>query len=155
MRPVEIIDVESPLQALRLARMRNASRKFFTHDQGWIGPFRQLRWYFSSYRKSKEIFGYLMQEDGRDVGYGLLRKDGERWVVTGGLARGSRGHGLGALLFQHLICEGWRRGADEIWLDVFLWNARACKLYRKLGFETVGDDGKVAVMKKTLMGKTT
>lgn len=150
MKPVEIIDVESPLQALRLARMRNASRKFFTHDQGWIGPFRQLRWYFSSYRKSKEIFGYLMQEDGRDVGYGLLRKDGERWVVTGGLARSSRGRGLGRLLFQYLVGEGRRRGATEIWLDVFLWNARAYNLYRKLGFERIEDDGKVAIMRKAL-----
>lgn len=51
---------------------------------------------------------------------------------------GCRRKGYGRALVLHALETGWRRGARRALLEVRAGNAAALALYRRLGFETVG-----------------
>jgi len=46
-----------------------------------------------------------------------------------------RGMGIGRILLSHMAEEAALRGAEAVWLEVRVSNARAIDLYRKFGFE--------------------
>ena len=50
-----------------------------------------------------------------------------------------RGRGLGALVTRMAIVHGLRQGARWVYLGVFTENESAVRLYRRLGFEPIGD----------------
>lgn len=45
---------------------------------------------------------------------------------------------IGSRLLDHLLGEAADRGIERVWLTVERWNEVAIRLYRKMGFETVG-----------------
>ena len=83
--------------------------------------------------------------EGRPVGWGKidhptpLLASRHVWHVTG-LAVDPRheGQGVGYALMEALIAEARARGGRRITLRVFAPNARAQRLYRRLGFEVEG-----------------
>ena len=58
-----------------------------------------------------------------------------------GLAPDSRGQGLGRLLLERALDEGFGMGLDRIELEVFASNVRAVELYRRTGFVEEGRGG--------------
>jgi len=50
-----------------------------------------------------------------------------------------RGRGLGALVTRMATVHGLRQGALWVYLGVFTENESAVRLYRRLGFEPIGD----------------
>lgn len=49
-----------------------------------------------------------------------------------------QGTGVAARLMEHVIAQGRARGADELFLSVFVDNHRAQRFYARYGFERVG-----------------
>ncbi|AMY08093.1 Putative phosphinothricin acetyltransferase YwnH [Luteitalea pratensis] len=56
-----------------------------------------------------------------------------------GVAPDSRGQGLGRLLLERALDEGFGMGLDRIELEVFASNVRAVELYRRTGFVEEGN----------------
>ena len=84
--------------------------------------------------------------DGEElVGYYFLWDFDQPAPVLGiGLADAWQGQGLGRLMLRHLIEEARRAGRDAIELTTGLGNERAFRLYRRVGFELVGEVDNVA-----------
>ena len=49
-----------------------------------------------------------------------------------------QGAGIAAIMMDWVIAEARRRGADELFLSVFIDNHRARRFYARYGFEEVG-----------------
>ncbi|MCZ8235257.1 MAG: ribosomal protein S18-alanine N-acetyltransferase [Inhella sp.] len=54
------------------------------------------------------------------------------------VAREHWGQGLGQAAMAHLLAQARAAGADQVWLEVRVSNARAIALYARLGFEPMG-----------------
>ena len=129
--------VNDPFRAEAMRQVRNECRSYMTRDQSRIGPIRQLIWFFLRYLPRMlrgEFLAWVYLAGGQPVGYGIIRKQGGRYWVTGGVKEAERGLGYGQKIFEDLIRKN--RGADT-YLDVLGSNYRARALYAKLGFKIV------------------
>jgi ribosomal protein S18 acetylase RimI-like enzyme len=124
--PVKVLSEKSALFA---AMIRNECLEFMTRNQSRLTIERQIKW-FNERPLTTQLYTY--QENGAHypIGYGLIRLEDEKWLVSGGLAEGWRGKGLGGDIFRHLASL-----RKETWLEVLISNERAVKVYKKLGYE--------------------
>ena len=88
----------------------------------------------------------IAELDGRPVGYAKLgpmtlpvETDRASLLLDQlYVLRDAHGSGIGRALLGWTIAEARRRGAEELYLTVFVDNQRARDLYRRSGFEDVG-----------------
>lgn len=130
---VELRPVRGLGDAQAMRRVRNECREFMTSNTSEIGKFEQFTWWLRVGR-SRDWRIYLLWNNDQPVGYGILRRKGCQWWVTGGLVESSRGIGLGRFLFSELL-----RLADSptAYLEVRISNTKALNLYRSLGFRFI------------------
>jgi ribosomal protein S18 acetylase RimI-like enzyme len=84
----------------------------------------------------KDLY-YLLVEEGKVLGYGLLRGWDEGYSIPSlGVAihPSVRGAGLGKLLMNFLHILGSQRGASKVRLRVHKNNSKAITLYMSLGY---------------------
>ncbi|SFE55399.1 Acetyltransferase (GNAT) family protein [Actinoplanes philippinensis] len=62
----------------------------------------------------------------------------EGWIVQVGVVPAARGTGLGGALIRESLRRMAAAGATEAWLTVNVNNPTAAGLYRKLGFDVMG-----------------
>jgi ribosomal protein S18 acetylase RimI-like enzyme len=125
-------------QALQLKDIRNQCKSFMTNDSSEIDFVRQIVWFYKVYKKEnieKINTCYLFKQEGKIVGFGVIRKVANKYWITGGLAKDQRGKGKGRVLFKELIKS---TNAKEIWLEVLDSNTIAGNLYLSLGFKHQG-----------------
>lgn len=115
-------------QMERLRRIRNSCREFMTRDTHEITIEEQAAWAKSLDRTV--CCPFLLWVEGDAIGYGLIRKEGEQWWLSGGLLPEWRGKGWGTILFGLLLMKAPR----PVYLEVKLSNRKAVRLYAKLGF---------------------
>ena len=80
---------------------------------------------------------YLLVEEGRVLGYGMLRGWDEGYPIPSlGLAihLSARGQGLGRMFMDFLHLLAARRGAGKVRLRVRANNEKALSLYKSLGY---------------------
>lgn len=86
----------------------------------------------------------LAEEDGEVAGFAKL---GPRGLPVEGAGIELRqlyildrwqGSGLGARMMERVLAEARARGAEALWLSVFIDNMRARRFYARYGFEEVG-----------------
>lgn len=99
---------------------------------------------FASLIGQPAVFGFLALDPARPrdqaAGFVLAREAaGEAEILTIGVAGKARRSGLGWRLMQAAMRESVARDAQEMFLEVDEANAAAIALYRKLGFEKVGE----------------
>ncbi len=90
---------------------------------------------------SDRVFRLIALKDDRIVGYAYWRDQITRPgvpLLSIAVADSHQGIGLGTFLMNCLIDEARRRRMRGIELHVFKHNQRAISLYKKLGFEMVG-----------------
>lgn len=99
------------------------------------------------FRQALDLWGELLLvaelAEGEVVGYALgapSLRPGEGWVVSAAVLPAHRGGGVATRLTRALLdaCAG--RGMREVRLTVHPGNAAAVALYRKLGFDMVGEE---------------
>ena len=80
---------------------------------------------------------YVVTEDNRILGYGILRGWDEGYEVPSlGIIihPSARGQGLAKMFMNFLHVTAFRKGAKQIRLKVYPENVTAVKLYKKLGY---------------------
>lgn len=88
----------------------------------------------------------LAEQGGEAVGFAKVGPPSLPFEVTGPTAelrqfyvlKPWQGAGIAPVLMDWVIDESRRRGAEEIYLSVFVDNARAQRFYARYGFEPVG-----------------
>lgn len=138
-------DIEYPsLEVVRLAPQWQEGLQLFFQDLKESGD----DVFFSphpadddSIRRITDLNGrdlyYLLVEDGRVLGYGMLRGWDEGYQIPSlGLAihPSARGQGLGKMFMDFLHLLAFRRGASKVRLRVRANNEKAISLYKSLGY---------------------
>lgn len=146
----EITDVTTLEQAESMRQVRNGVRLYMTHNNTVITYREQQDWFEQEYSPRREagtMLGYLATVDQQPIGYGLIRQDEGKWLVTGGITAPMRGAGYGRQLFKHLTDSVRDQGADEAWLDVLPGNERAIRLYYSLGYLVTENTANLIIMR--------
>ncbi|MDF1610229.1 GNAT family N-acetyltransferase [Hoeflea sp. YIM 152468] len=130
---------ESLILALEMNDARTASR---IHGEAFARAWGDGE--FESLISQQSVFGFLACPEGRArdaaAGFVLCREAaGEAEILSIGISPKFRRGGLGWRLMRSAMHEAWRRGAEEIFLEVDETNAAAVQMYRKLGFAQVGE----------------
>lgn len=140
------ISNKSDVEFLRI--IRNDCRNFMTRNTSEITSEQQLKW-FESLNSDVKLYLLHKVEMGvisYPIGYGLLRKEDNSILISGGLIESERGKGYGGVLFQYLIENCKKFGNFPIKLEVLKSNIKAFAIYSKLGFRVISDDGKIIKM---------
>jgi ribosomal-protein-alanine N-acetyltransferase len=81
----------------------------------------------------------VAEDDGVLMGWaGLAAAGGQGDVLTIGVRPERQGRGLGSILLTELLGEAADRGCGQVFLDVRADNARARRLYERMGFTAIG-----------------
>ncbi|MDN5914134.1 MAG: GNAT family N-acetyltransferase [Pseudonocardia sp.] len=86
------------------------------------------------------VMAWVVEADGRVVGYAGLYESGPPGVVRFGMALllEARGQGFGRALLEAILEQARTHGAHKVELEVWPDNARAVALYARAGFEVEG-----------------
>ena len=101
--------VTSERQAELVRRIRNTCALFMTRYRNEISRVEQQQWFAAI--DSEAISLYLYRNpSSQAVGYGLVRREGEKSWLTGGLRPEYRGQGLESLLLLQLVETAYQKG---------------------------------------------
>lgn len=88
---------------------------------------------------NKKAIYVVAQKDHEVIAYaGMWLIYGEGHITNIAVRKDMRGYGVGKQVTQGLIDEGIAQGINAFTLEVRSSNARAIKIYEKLGFKEVG-----------------
>lgn len=129
-----------------LRTVRNECRTFMTRHQEFITPEQQQEWFTTAPYKYKiflvyrNYYGTIFDL----AGFGLVLKNEQDNMVTGGLLSAYRDRGLGKELFKLLIshCDPEK----PLKLELLKSNIRALKTYEQLGFVKTREDNNLIYM---------
>jgi ribosomal protein S18 acetylase RimI-like enzyme len=134
--------IENLEQVEKVRLIRNDCCEFMTRHQNKITKEQQLDWYNLLDESKMKV--YLFHESycgvafSDPIGYGVVKIESDKILLTGGLKSVQRNKGLGVILFDLLIKEAKRYNLP-ICLEVLKSNLRAKKVYEKLGFKDSGE----------------
>lgn len=142
-----LIPIKTLNQLEELRKIRNSCKDFMTRNKNEISEQDQISWYRST---GDDIKLFLLTEIHHGViicyvGYGLLKIESDRVLLSGGLGEAFRDKGLGKILFRNLIEESKKYNLSII-LEVLVSNNRARKVYESLGFQYFDTDGDIMMM---------
>jgi [ribosomal protein S18]-alanine N-acetyltransferase len=88
---------------------------------------------------SHGVTGFVLQEEGNDVGFALCRTVADQAeLLTIAIRPDTRGRGGGRCLLRAVINEVRARGARTLFLEVGADNPSARALYERMGFRIAG-----------------
>ncbi len=133
-----LVHVTRPDQAEQMRVIRNSCREFMTNDRHEITPEEQQAW-FDSIHDSHLVWPFLYKPRPtarypEPFGYGLIRRLGDKWWLSGGLLPAWRGKGYGTDLFCELAHFVHDQLEDTAYLTVWEHNLVAIATYKKIGF---------------------
>jgi len=143
-RPVQRI-----LQAIDIGEIRNRGREYMTNDRREKTQHEQAQWFQKVYlpeHAAGNMFAFVGYMDAEPAAYGMVRYQGGHYWVTGVIHPDHHGKGYGEELFRFLTDFALYRH-DHAMLEVLKSNTKAQKLYAKLGYEKVSEDGDKLVMR--------
>ncbi|MFB6131341.1 MAG: N-acetyltransferase family protein [Salinigranum sp.] len=76
----------------------------------------------------------------RAIGHATLVPDGDAYELAIFVLQDYQGAGIGTTLIRALLGHGEEEDVERVWLSVERWNHPAMALYKKIGFETCGDE---------------
>lgn len=102
-----------------------------------------MRTYNEMIRSNTYVEGFIIEDEGEDVGYGLISKSFSPeaggpviWFEEVYIRDGHQGKGLGAEFFRY-IEEAYEDGTKRLRLEVEMENERAVALYKRLGYDNL------------------
>jgi ribosomal protein S18 acetylase RimI-like enzyme len=127
---------------------RNACREFMTRSTEYISAEQQTKWFTDLDRNNHRLFllnkihfGAIVE----DIGYGYIRIENSKVLLTGGITENERGKGHGIFLFERLVINSLKYGLP-IRLEVLKTNAAGIATYKKVGFSIIYEDERIYKM---------
>lgn len=138
--------VTTPAEAENLRVIRNQCREYMTRSTDFITPAQQEEWFKTAFRKYDLYIAYAIEHGVCivDAGFGVVHKNEDEFLLTGGLVPEYRDKGLGKLIFKFLVDQCHK--SLPIRLEVLKTNTRAIKTYEGLGFKVTGVSDKLYLM---------
>lgn len=148
---LKVKQLEHFQHAVDIAKIRNDTREFMTHDQRELTYADQQDWFHNVYQPENKqgnmyaFAGYLAM---KPAAYGLIsRREGSMWL-TGAIAPAHQGQGFGRQLFEFMTAYTvGLLNEPEAKLDVLETNERAIHLYESIGYVATAVNNGVIVMK--------
>jgi ribosomal protein S18 acetylase RimI-like enzyme len=138
--------VTTPAEAEILRTIRNKCREFMTRSTDFITPEQQEEWFKTAFRKYDLYIAYAIEHGVCivDAGFGVVHKNEDEFLLTGGLVPEYRDKGLGKVIFKFLVDQCHK--SLPIRLEVLKTNTRAYKTYEGLNFRVTGENEKLFFM---------
>jgi len=135
---LEVLLPEDPQLVLKLdfiRHVRNSVMLNMTGNNQFIGYTQQQKWFDTLDHDNFKVFLFWVDDYpvGHPAGYGIVRQEGGRVLLTGALVEEFRGKGYGRQLFTLLTRFAIKRWGSAS-LDVLATNKPALSLYKSLGF---------------------
>ena len=131
--------VTTPAEAEILRTIRNKCREYMTRSTDFITPEQQQEWFKTAFRKYDLYIAYAIEHGVCivDAGFGVVHKNEDEFLLTGGLVPEYRDKGMGKLVFKFLVDQCHK--SLPIRLEVLKTNTRAYKTYEGLNFSVTGE----------------
>ena len=138
--------VTTPAEAEILRTIRNKCREYMTRSTEFITPEQQEEWFKTAFRKYDLYIAYAIEHGVCivDAGFGVVHKNEDEFLLTGGLVPEYRDKGLGKIIFKFLVDQCHK--SLPIRLEVLKTNTRAYKTYEGLNFKVTGENEKLIFM---------
>jgi ribosomal protein S18 acetylase RimI-like enzyme len=138
--------VTTPAEAEILRTIRNKCREYMTRSTDYITPEQQEEWFKTAFRKYDLYIAYAIEHGVCivDAGFGVVHKNEDEFLLTGGLVPEYRDKGLGKVIFKFLVDQCHK--SLPIRLEVLKTNTRAYKTYEGLNFKATGENEKLFFM---------
>lgn len=135
-------DTPQDLEFVRVTR--NSCRELMTNYTAEISSKQQVAWWSARNKDEVKLFLYKEEEQGPDIGYGLLVLKDRTWWLTLAVINESWGLGFGTSIYCDLIqsCPG-----REVWIDVLKTNLGSLGAAIKAGFQMTGQDERVNTLR--------
>lgn len=141
------ITTEQDAQVLRI--LRNECKDFMTRSNEYITETQQSLWFHNLDKTKFKLFLASSVYHGSIIvpaGFGILRLENDKVLLTGGLSKEFRGQGYGEAIFRFLVEESKRVFNKQIELEVLISNTVAHSLYKKIGFVETHRNEKIITM---------
>ena len=138
--------VTSEADSQMLRNVRNQCREFMTRHSDFITEEQQKEWFKDAHKKYELYIAYTVEYGAiiYEVGFGVIHKCDDCFMLTGGLTPDSRGQGFGKKVFKFLMDQCHK--SLPIRLELLKNNTAAFKTYKKLGFEVTSEDNRLIYM---------
>ena len=138
--------VTTPAEAEILRTIRNKCREYMTRSTDYITPEQQQEWFKTAFRKYDLYIAYAIEHGVCivDAGFGVVHKNEDEFLLTGGLVPEYRDKGMGKLVFKFLVDQCHK--SLPIRLEVLKTNTRAYKTYEGLNFCVTGENDNLYFM---------
>ena len=138
--------VTTPAEAEILRTIRNKCREYMTRSTDYITPEQQEVWFKTAFRKYDLYIAYAIEHGVCivDAGFGVVHKNEDEFLLTGGLVPEYRDKGLGKIIFKFLVDQCHK--SLPIRLEVLKTNTRAYKTYEGLNFSVTGENDNLYFM---------
>jgi len=138
--------VTTPAEAEILRTIRNKCREYMTRSTDYITPEQQEVWFKTAFRKYDLYIAYAIEHGVCivDAGFGVVHKNEDEFLLTGGLVPEYRDKGMGKLVFKFLVDQCHK--SLPIRLEVLKTNTRAYKTYEGLNFSVTGENDNLYFM---------
>ncbi len=138
--------VTTPAEAEILRTIRNNCREYMTRNTSEIGPEEQQEWFKTAFKKYELYIAYAIEHGVCivDAGFGVIHKNENEFLLTGGLVPEYRDRGMGKIVFKFLVDQCHK--SLPIRLEVLKTNTRAFKTYESLNFKIIKENDSLYFM---------
>ena len=138
--------VTTSAEAEILRTIRNDCREYMTRSTDFITSEQQQQWFVDAHKKYELYIAYAIEYGSVvvDAGFGVIHKNEQEFLLTGGLLTSFRDKGLGKVVFKFLVDQCTK--TLPIRLEVLKSNTRAFKTYEALNFKIIGENDRLYFM---------
>lgn len=142
-----------PLSKNTIGQLLEQLQQISKEDESFFHPHPFTKEILEEVIKKKGDFYFLFYNNTHFIGYSFLRTFNKYPIPTyGGIIwEQYRGQGYGSKMLQETLEKAKELGFLSVKLKVYKTNTRAFSLYKKQGFEVIGEEGEQLWMEKQLV----
>jgi GNAT superfamily N-acetyltransferase len=120
--------------------IRNSGREWMTRDTRHIDPIEQAAWWAK--RDPARCRIWVARLSATDVGYGLLRREGDRVWASLAVLPQFRGQGFGAAIYRWLALAT----PEQVWAEILADNTPSIRACLRAGYQIAYAQDKIATL---------